>query len=43
MTVCQVCQPPVLGTARVPVTFTPSTSTWKFPPATAEATRALKV
>ena len=30
--VCQVCHPPVFGTASGPVTSTPSTSTWNAPP-----------
>src|SRR5260221_638569 len=37
--VCQVCQPPVLGTVIVPVTFVPSTSRWKVEVVFVEATR----
>src|SRR4051812_46257260 len=37
--VCPVCQPPVLGTVREPVTFRPFISRWNVPPDPDEATR----
>jgi hypothetical protein len=43
VTVVQVCQPPVEGMVRAPVTFTPSTSTCSVPPLDCEATRAFRV
>src|SRR3954471_20038618 len=39
VTVCQVWNPPVLGTASEPVMLAPSISAWNLPPAADEATR----
>jgi len=39
LTVCQVCHPPVSGTVRLPVTFTPFISRWNVPPCPDDATR----
>src|SRR5262245_25398308 len=40
--VVQVCQPPVLGTVRLPVTSTPPISTCSFPPAPGLDTRRVR-
>src|SRR5207249_2889895 len=40
--VCQVCQPPVLGTLSRPVASMPSTVAWNFALLPVEATRKLK-
>ena len=41
-TVCQVCQPPVVGIVSVPVTLTPFISRWKLPPVARVANAATR-
>ena len=39
VTVCQFCQPPVLGIVSAPVTLAPFISRWNVPPVAGAATR----